>query len=102
MSIATTIALAVVRGPVPLAKCLAAIDLLSGGRLMVGVGPGSYRRPAERCAERLTKYAQAGVDRVFLWPVGEPIEQLEAFGERGGAAPPRLIPPNPGCDSLAK
>ncbi len=238
MSVATTIALAVVRGPVPLAKSLAAIDLLSGGRLVVGVGPGSYRpdyeaagldwdqrwprfeeaiqalralwRPhddpfegaftstrgihlepepaqlggppiwvgswgsdaglhrvarlgdgwlasaynttpqgfaaawaklrerlprhgkdpssfpnalatmmfrieddpaavrraledwvgpalgrdpdelgerllvgsAEWCAERLTKYAEVGVDRVFLWPVGEPIEQLEAFGER--------------------
>ena len=29
------------RGPVPLAKALAAIDLLSGGRLVAGVGPGS-------------------------------------------------------------
>ena len=37
--------------------------------------------PAEVCAERLSRYAEAGVDRVFLWPVGEPIEQLERFGE---------------------
>jgi alkanesulfonate monooxygenase SsuD/methylene tetrahydromethanopterin reductase-like flavin-dependent oxidoreductase (luciferase family) len=238
MTLATTIALAVVRGPVPLAKALGAIDLLSGGRLVVGVGPGSYRpdydaegiawderwprfeeviqalralwrpddepfdgrfystrdvrleplpgqpggppiwvgswgsdaglrrvarlgdgwlasaynttpegfaeawakvrellprhgkdpeafpnalatmmfrieddptearrvltewvgptlgrdadelgdrllvAPAETCAERLTRYAEAGVQRVFLWPVGEPVEQLERFGER--------------------
>ena len=41
MSLATTVALPVVRGPVPLAKSLAAIDLLSGGRLIVGLGPGS-------------------------------------------------------------
>jgi alkanesulfonate monooxygenase SsuD/methylene tetrahydromethanopterin reductase-like flavin-dependent oxidoreductase (luciferase family) len=38
--------------------------------------------PAERCAEHLSRYAEAGVQRVFLWPVGDPIEQLEAFGER--------------------
>ena len=41
MTLATTVALPVVRGPVALAKSFAAIDLLSGGRLVVGVGPGS-------------------------------------------------------------
>ena len=44
MTLATTVALPVVRGPVALAKSLAAIDLLSGGRLVVGVGPGSSTR----------------------------------------------------------
>jgi len=44
LDLATTVALPVVRGPVPLAKSLAAIDLLSGGRLIVGVGPGSSAR----------------------------------------------------------
>ena len=44
MDLVTTVALPVVRGPVPLAKSLAAIDLLSGGRLVVGVGPGSSAR----------------------------------------------------------
>jgi len=47
MALATTIALAVLRGPVPLAKTLAAIDLLSGGRLIAGVGPGSSARDYE-------------------------------------------------------
>jgi probable F420-dependent oxidoreductase len=41
MRLATTIALPVVRGPVPLAKQLAALDVLSGGRVDAGVGPGS-------------------------------------------------------------
>jgi alkanesulfonate monooxygenase SsuD/methylene tetrahydromethanopterin reductase-like flavin-dependent oxidoreductase (luciferase family) len=41
LTLATTISLAAVRGPVPLAKTLAAIDVLSDGRLVAGVGPGS-------------------------------------------------------------
>src|SRR5215217_1662439 len=41
MTLATTVTLAVLRGPVPLAKTLAAIDLLSDGRLVAAVGPGS-------------------------------------------------------------
>ena len=41
MDLMTTVTLPVVRGPVQTAKTLAAIDVLSGGRLTVGVGPGS-------------------------------------------------------------
>jgi alkanesulfonate monooxygenase SsuD/methylene tetrahydromethanopterin reductase-like flavin-dependent oxidoreductase (luciferase family) len=44
MTLATTISLASLRGPVPLAKALAALDVLSGGRLVAGVGPGSSER----------------------------------------------------------
>ena len=44
MTLATTISLASLRGPVPLAKTLAALELLSGGRLVAGVGPGSSKR----------------------------------------------------------
>ncbi len=44
MALATTISLAALRGPVPLAKALAALDVLSGGRLVAGVGPGSSKR----------------------------------------------------------
>jgi alkanesulfonate monooxygenase SsuD/methylene tetrahydromethanopterin reductase-like flavin-dependent oxidoreductase (luciferase family) len=44
MTIATTVALPVIRGPVQTAKMLAALDRLSGGRLIAGVGPGSSQR----------------------------------------------------------
>ena len=44
LTLATTLSLAVLRGPVPLAKALAAIDILSEGRLVAAVGPGSSKR----------------------------------------------------------
>jgi alkanesulfonate monooxygenase SsuD/methylene tetrahydromethanopterin reductase-like flavin-dependent oxidoreductase (luciferase family) len=44
LELATTVSLVALRGPVALAKSLAAIDLLSGGRLVAGVGPGSSQR----------------------------------------------------------
>jgi alkanesulfonate monooxygenase SsuD/methylene tetrahydromethanopterin reductase-like flavin-dependent oxidoreductase (luciferase family) len=44
MALVTTVALAVLRGPVPLAKALAAIDILSEGRLVAALGPGSSER----------------------------------------------------------
>src|SRR3712207_3346916 len=44
MDLATSIALPVIRGPVALAKALAAIDALAGGRLIAGLGPGSSKR----------------------------------------------------------
>jgi alkanesulfonate monooxygenase SsuD/methylene tetrahydromethanopterin reductase-like flavin-dependent oxidoreductase (luciferase family) len=47
MQLATTIWLAALRTPVPTAKALAAIDLLSGGRLVAGLGPGSSERDYE-------------------------------------------------------
>jgi alkanesulfonate monooxygenase SsuD/methylene tetrahydromethanopterin reductase-like flavin-dependent oxidoreductase (luciferase family) len=43
MTLATTVSLAALRGPVPLAKALATLDILSGGRVLAGVGPGSSR-----------------------------------------------------------
>ena len=58
MTLATTVALVVVRGPVPVAKTLGAIDRLSGGRLLVAVGPGSS--PED--------YAAVGLDFSERWP----------------------------------
>src|SRR5215211_2000999 len=66
IALATTVTLPTVRGPVALAKSLAAIDLLSGGRLIVGVGPGSSARdfaavgiPFEERWKRLDEAVQA-------------------------------------------
>ncbi|WP_425955314.1 LLM class flavin-dependent oxidoreductase [Xylanimonas sp. McL0601] len=47
MTLATTLALVNLRGPVPLAKALTALDVLSGGRVIAGVGPGSSKADYE-------------------------------------------------------
>jgi alkanesulfonate monooxygenase SsuD/methylene tetrahydromethanopterin reductase-like flavin-dependent oxidoreductase (luciferase family) len=44
MDLATTVALVSLRGPVQLAKTIAALDVLSEGRVIAGVGPGSSER----------------------------------------------------------
>ena len=70
MTLATTVALPVVRGPVPLAKTLAAIDRLSDGRLVVGVGPGSSEKD----------YDYVGVDFTERWErLDESIGALRAL-----------------------
>jgi hypothetical protein len=33
--------------------------------------------PAEKCAELLSRYAQAGCERVHLWPLGDEPQQIE-------------------------
>src|SRR3954471_21524011 len=57
MTLATTVALPVVRGPVQLAKTLGAIDRLSGGRMVVTVGPGSSQQD----------YDAVGIDFAERW-----------------------------------
>ena len=44
LGLATTVCLPAVRGPVQCAKAFAALDLLSGGRFVAGLGPGSSER----------------------------------------------------------
>jgi alkanesulfonate monooxygenase SsuD/methylene tetrahydromethanopterin reductase-like flavin-dependent oxidoreductase (luciferase family) len=71
MTLATTASLPVLRGPVQLAKTLAAIDVLSGGRLVVGVAPGSsardYAAVGLRFQERWRRFDEAvQVLRVLL------------------------------------
>jgi len=71
LTLATTISLAVLRAPVPLAKTLAAIDLLSGGRLIAALGPGSSKRDYDALGipfdERWKRFDEAlGVLRALL------------------------------------
>jgi alkanesulfonate monooxygenase SsuD/methylene tetrahydromethanopterin reductase-like flavin-dependent oxidoreductase (luciferase family) len=35
--------------------------------------------PPEHCAEVLTAYARAGAQRIFAWPLGDEVAQLERF-----------------------
>jgi hypothetical protein len=37
--------------------------------------------PAELCAERLSLFARGGAQRIFLWPLGDELQQLELFRE---------------------
>jgi alkanesulfonate monooxygenase SsuD/methylene tetrahydromethanopterin reductase-like flavin-dependent oxidoreductase (luciferase family) len=67
----------VVRGPAALAKAAAALDIVSGGRLVLGVGPGSSARD----------YAAAGVPFDERWPrFDESVQALRAYLTPG--APP--------------
>jgi alkanesulfonate monooxygenase SsuD/methylene tetrahydromethanopterin reductase-like flavin-dependent oxidoreductase (luciferase family) len=76
MRLATTVALPVVRGPVPLAKTLAAIDRLSGGRVIVGLGPGSSAND----------YATVGLDFDQRWKrLDESVLALRALWHGDGS-----------------
>src|SRR4029077_13911324 len=76
MTLATTVALAVVRGPVSVAKSLGAIDRLSGGRMVVAVGPGSSA----------DDYAAVGLDFSERWlRFDESIGARRALWRRDGA-----------------
>jgi alkanesulfonate monooxygenase SsuD/methylene tetrahydromethanopterin reductase-like flavin-dependent oxidoreductase (luciferase family) len=74
MTIATSVALPVIRGPVQTAKLLAALDILSGGRMVAGVGPGSSARD----------YAAVGIGFDERWArFDEAVRALRALLTRG-------------------
>jgi len=76
MTIGTSISLPVIRGPGPLAKAVAALDRLSGGRVVVGVGPGSSERD----------YQAAGIPWEERWPrFEEAVQALRALLRPGDA-----------------
>jgi alkanesulfonate monooxygenase SsuD/methylene tetrahydromethanopterin reductase-like flavin-dependent oxidoreductase (luciferase family) len=95
MTLATTASLPVLRGPVQLAKTLAAIDVLSGGRLVVGVGPGSsagdYAAVGLRFQERWRRFDEAvQVLRVLLRGDAAGFEG-EFYSTRGVVLEPRPV-----------
>jgi alkanesulfonate monooxygenase SsuD/methylene tetrahydromethanopterin reductase-like flavin-dependent oxidoreductase (luciferase family) len=38
--------------------------------------------PPEVCAQRLAAFAAADVERIFVWPLGDELAQLERFSDR--------------------
>jgi alkanesulfonate monooxygenase SsuD/methylene tetrahydromethanopterin reductase-like flavin-dependent oxidoreductase (luciferase family) len=78
MDLATTIALVSLRGPVALAKTLAALDLLSGGRVIAGVGPGSSARDYEAAGvpyeDRWSRFEEAVTELRALLGDDSPLE----------------------------
>jgi alkanesulfonate monooxygenase SsuD/methylene tetrahydromethanopterin reductase-like flavin-dependent oxidoreductase (luciferase family) len=98
MTLATTVSLAVVRGPVALAKALGAIDRLSGGRLVVGVGPGSspddYAAVGLDFSERWQRFDEAiGVLRA-LWRPGRAPFVGRFYSTEGLSLEPRPAQPD--------
>jgi len=87
LELMTSLALPALRGPAWLAKALAALDLLSGGRVVAGVGPGSSR----------SDYAASGVPFTDRWArFDESVELLRACLRPAGsgvAGPGTPVPP---------
>jgi alkanesulfonate monooxygenase SsuD/methylene tetrahydromethanopterin reductase-like flavin-dependent oxidoreductase (luciferase family) len=95
LALATTIALPVIRGPVQLAKTLTTIDVLSRGRLIVGVGPGSsaadYTAVGIPFEERRRRFDEAlSVLRVLL-EGGDASFEGEFYSTRGIVLEPRPV-----------
>lgn len=85
MRLATTVALPTIRGAAALAKSLAAIDLLSGGRVVAGVGPGSSARD----------YALVGIPFEERWPRFEQsVNDLRGYFT-GDPSLPEALEPRP-------
>ena len=79
LELATTVSLPVLRGPVVLAKALVAIDVLSEGRLIAGLGPGSSERD----------YRMLGIPFEERWQrFDEAIAALRALLEPGSELSP--------------
>jgi alkanesulfonate monooxygenase SsuD/methylene tetrahydromethanopterin reductase-like flavin-dependent oxidoreductase (luciferase family) len=77
MTLATTVSLPVMRGPAALAKAAAALDILSGGRFVLGVGPGSSTRD----------YDAVGLSFDERWPrLDESVRVLRAHLKHGAPA----------------
>jgi alkanesulfonate monooxygenase SsuD/methylene tetrahydromethanopterin reductase-like flavin-dependent oxidoreductase (luciferase family) len=95
MELATTVALVVLRGPVALAKTLTAIDVLSGGRLVAALGPGSserdYRAVGIPFEERWKRFDEAlALMRALL--KGEPVPDPGGLELAPGPSRPDGIP----------
>jgi alkanesulfonate monooxygenase SsuD/methylene tetrahydromethanopterin reductase-like flavin-dependent oxidoreductase (luciferase family) len=91
MKLVTSVALAALRGPVPLAKALSALDVLSDGRVIAGVGPGSSKADYDAVGmpfeQRWKRFDETlSLIRALLQPA-------TAGGAGDGALAGRLLPP---------
>jgi alkanesulfonate monooxygenase SsuD/methylene tetrahydromethanopterin reductase-like flavin-dependent oxidoreductase (luciferase family) len=85
MTIATTVCLPVIRGAPQTAKTLAALDNLSEGRLVAGLGPGSSARD----------YDAAGIPFEERWPrFDRAIEDVRALLRADSPLEPRSVRPD--------
>jgi len=91
MDLATTVSLVALRGPVPLAKTLAALDVLSEGRVIAGVGPGSSARDYDAVGvpyeERWRRFDEAAAILRALLRDEVPDTPLAPAPRRSGGVP---------------
>jgi alkanesulfonate monooxygenase SsuD/methylene tetrahydromethanopterin reductase-like flavin-dependent oxidoreductase (luciferase family) len=86
MTLATTVCLPVIRGAPQTAKTLTALDILSDGRLVAGVGPGSSARD----------YEAAGVPFADRWRrFDDAVDELRALLGPDSPLEPRPSTPPP-------
>ncbi len=99
MDLMTTVALPAVRGPVALAKSMAAIDILSDGRLIVGVGPGSsagdYAAAGIPFEERFRRLDEAVEALRALWRQSGPPFRGKFYSTEDTDLQPRPSQPEP-------
>ncbi len=93
----TSVSLPVVRGPFALAKSLAALDLLSGGRLDAGLGPGSSQADYDLVgipfAERWARFDEAVAAMRAVWDEGGPPFVGRCYDTTGITLAPRPARP---------
>lgn len=94
MKLVTTVALAALRGPVPLAKALSALDVLSDGRVIAGVGPGSSKADYDVVGVPFEQRWQRFDDTLL---VIKAMLQPETATSDGGPAESLLPSPRQGC-----
>ena len=95
LTLATTVALPVVRGPAATAKTLGAIDLLSEGRLVVGVGPGSSAHDYDVVGisfdERWKRFDESIAALRSFWRAGAPSLSGVFYSTEGVALEPAPV-----------
>jgi probable F420-dependent oxidoreductase len=115
LRVGTAISLVAQHDPIVLAKTLATLDRLSGGRLLLGVGAGWNREeaanhgidPARRCAALAEKVAalreiwrselpcyhgeQVSFERIWSWPKPRPGGPTVLIGSNGPGALDRVL-----------
>jgi alkanesulfonate monooxygenase SsuD/methylene tetrahydromethanopterin reductase-like flavin-dependent oxidoreductase (luciferase family) len=89
MKLMTTVALVTLRRPAPLAKALLALDILSGGRVIAGLGPRSSRADHEALGFPFEQRWQRFDEAVRLI---KRMLQPDPAGPAGAAPAGRLLP----------
>jgi alkanesulfonate monooxygenase SsuD/methylene tetrahydromethanopterin reductase-like flavin-dependent oxidoreductase (luciferase family) len=91
MQLMTSLALVNLRGPVPLAKALIALDVLSDGRVIAGIGPGSsqadYEATGVAYADRWRLFDESALELKAMLASGNAVGDTSAPSSLPGPQP---------------